>query len=192
MLKDRQVYYKIILSVVPFAAVCSTALSSLIAAAISLITVVSAWALLPLFKQLLTEKTAPFVRIVIALGIIGTLTLIFTVFFKDATQSISLYLPLIALTTVMLCPTNENIEATPLGALKLGVMLGGFGSAFLFTVGVLKELLGMGSLFGFDIYTKFFAPIEFFKTPGGALLICATLTIVYNLAVKYLGKRRAI
>ena len=192
MLKDRQVYYKIILSVVPLTAVCNTALSSLIVAVISLITVASVWVLLPLLGRFLTEKTAPFVRIIIALGVIGTLTLISTVLFKDATQSIALYLPLIALTTVMLHPINENTKALPLDALKLGATLGGFGSAFLFLVGVLKELLGMGSLFGLDIYTKLFAPIEFFKTPGGALLICAVLTIAYNLAVKYLGKRGAI
>ena len=192
MLKDRQVYYKIILSVVPLTAVCSTALSSLIAAVISLITVALVWVLLPLLSRFLTEKTAPFVRIIIALGVIGTLTLISTVLFKDATQSIALYLPLIALTTVMLHPINENTKALPLDALKLGATHGGFGSAFLFLVGVLKELLGMGSLFGLDIYTKLFAPIEFFKTPGGALLICAALTIAYNLAVKYLGKRGAI
>ena len=49
----------------------------------------------------------------------------------------------------------------------------------------------MGSLFGFNVYTKLFAPIEFFKNPAGSLLICAGLAIIYNLAVKYLEKRAA-
>lgn len=191
MLKDSKVTGKIILSVVPLTAVCGTALSSVIAAIILLITVASTWALLPLIKQFLSEKTAPFVRIIIALGVIGTLTMVSTVFFKEATNSIAVYLPLIAITVIMLSAINENIESTPIQALKLGATLGGFGSVFLFAVGVLKEFLGMGSLFGFNVYTKLFAPIEFFKNPAGSLLICAGLAIIYNLAVKYLEKRAA-
>lgn len=191
MLKDSKVTGKIILSVVPLTAVCGTALSSVIAAIILLITVVLTWALLPLIKQFLSEKTAPFVRIIIALGVIGTLTMVSTVFFKEATNSIAVYLPLIAITVIMLSAINENIESTPIQALKLGATLGGLGSVFLFAVGVLKEFLGMGSLFGFNVYTKLFAPIEFFKNPAGSLLICAGLAIIYNLAVKYLEKRAA-
>ena len=191
MLKDSKVTGKIILSVVPLTAVCGTALSSVIAAIILLITVASTWALLPLIKQFLSEKTAPFVRIIIALGVIGTLTMVSTVFFKEATNSIAVYLPLIAITVIMLSAINENIESTPIQALKLGATIGGFGSVFLFAVGVLKEFLGMGSLFGFNVYTKLFAPIEFFKNPAGSLLICAGLAIIYNLAVKYLEKRAA-
>ena len=191
MLKDSKVTGKIILSVVPLTAVCGTALSSVIAAIILLITVASTWALLPLIKQFLSEKTAPFVRIIIALGVIGTLTMVSTVFFKEATNSIAVYLPLIAITVIMLSTINENIESTPIQALKLGATLGGLGSVFLFAVGVLKEFLGMGSLFGFNVYTKLFAPIEFFKNPAGSLLICAGLAIIYNLAVKYLEKRAA-
>lgn len=191
MLKDSKVTGKIILSVVPLTAVCGTALSSVIAAIILLITVASTWALLPLIKQFLSEKTAPFVRIIIALGVIGTLTMVSTVFFKEATNSIAVYLPLIAITVIMLSAINENIESTPIQALKLGATLGGLGSVFLFAVGVLKEFLGMGSLFGFNVYTKLFAPIEFFKNPAGSLLICAGLAIIYNLAVKYLEKRAA-
>ena len=191
MLKDSKVTGKIILSVVPLTAVCGTALSSVIAAIILLITVALTWALLPLIKQFLSEKTAPFVRIIIALGVIGTLTMVSTVFFKEATNSIAVYLPLIAITVIMLSAINENIESTPIQALKLGATLGGWGSVFLFAVGVLKEFLGMGSLFGFNVYTKLFAPIEFFKNPAGSLLICAGLAIIYNLTVKYLEKRAA-
>lgn len=191
MLKDSKVTGKIILSVVPLTAVCGTALSSVIAAIILLITVALTWALLPLIKQFLSEKTAPFVRIIIALGVIGTLTMVSTVFFKEATNSIAVYLPLIAITVIMLSAINENIESTPIQALKLGATLGGLGSVFLFAVGVLKEFLGMGSLFGFNVYTKLFAPIEFFKNPAGSLLICAGLAIIYNLTVKYLEKRAA-
>ena len=192
MLKDKTVYNKIILSIIPLTAICSTALSALIAGIITIFAVLLSAIAVSGLKRFLTEKTGYIARTVIAIGIVGILTMAFSVFFKDIIESVSLYLPLISVITVILISTKDIMEYKTINVFKYSIVVSGVAAGFLFVVGLLKEILGQGSVFGFDLYTKFFAPIEFFKTPAGALLICAALTILYNVIVKHAEKRREI
>lgn len=190
MLKDSAVYSKIILSVVPGIAVCTTALSALIFGVISFVSVTVSWILVYLLKGFLNKKTVPFVCVVISLGVIGILTMVASLFFKAELEGVSHYLPLLAVTTALLLP-QENMFASLKTAFTNSLVQGASGSAFLFVSVVLKEVLGKGSIFGFDIYTKIFPAAEFFATAAGGLLIAAGLTVVYNLIVKYSEKRGA-
>ena len=189
--KDKSVYNKIILSVVPLTALCSTALSALIAGITVIFAVSLSWIAVSALKQFLSSKTETFVRIVIAVGIVGVATMLFSIIFKDAVESIGIYLPLISVTTAVLVGSDDVLGEKPSNVFLYGAVISSVAAVFLFTVGFLKEFLGMGSIFGIDIYTKIFTPMEFFKTPAGALLICAVLTVLYNALVKLSEKRGA-
>ncbi len=191
ILKDKNVYNKIILSIVPLTALCSTALSAFIAGITIIFAVSISWMAVSALKQFLTSKTAPFVRIVIAVGIVGILTMLCSLIFKDAVSSIGIGITLISVTTVLLVSTDDVLSEKPFSVLKYGAIISTSAAGFLFVIGFLKEFLGMGSVFGFDIYTSFLSPIEFFKTPAGALLFCAALTVLYNILVKLSEKRGA-
>lgn len=191
ILKDKTVYNKIILSVIPLTAICSTALSSLIAGITVIFAVSLSWVVVSALKQFLTSKTAAFARIVIAVGLVGIATMLFSIIFKDIIESIGIYLPLISITTAVLVSVDDIMVEKPLNVLLFGSVISSVAAGFLFMVGFLKEFLGMGSIFGLDIYTKIFTPVEFFKTPAGALLIGAALTVLYNTLVKFTEKRGA-
>ena len=191
MLKDKETYSKIILYSLPLTVVATTAYTSLLICVISLLAVVVSTLFICMLKTFLTEKTVLFAKVIISLGVVGALTMTATVFFKEITDSVSLYLPLISLTTVLLLSGQETIEATTVNALKISGVEGGISSGFLFAVGILREFLGFGSLFGIDIYTKVFSPMELFKNPAGALFIAAMLALVYNILVSRIGKRGA-
>ena len=191
ILKDKNVYNKIILSIVPLTAFCSTALSSIIAGIIVIFAVTLSWVAVSALKQFLTSITAPFVRIVIAVGIVGILTMLCSLIFIDAVSSIGIGLTLISVTTVLLVSADDVLAEKPLSVLKCGAIISTAAAGFLFVIGFLKEFLGTGSIFGFDIYTSFLSPIEFFKTPAGALLFCAAFTVLYNILVKLSEKRGA-
>ncbi len=191
ILKDKNVYNKIILSIVPLTALCSTALSALISGITIIFAVSLSWTAESALKQFLTSKTAPFVRIVIAVGVVGILTMLFSLVFKDAVGSISVYLPLISVTVALLVGSDDVLGEKPLNVLAFGAVISATAAGFLFVIGLLKEFLGTGSVFRLDVYTSLFAPMEFFKTPAGALLICAALTVLYNILVKLSEKRGA-
>ena len=189
LLKDKETYSKIILCSLPLTVVATTAYTSILVAVISFLVVIISTLLVCLLKSFLTEKTALLAKVVISIGVVGVLTMTASVFYKELTDSVSPYLPLISLTTFLILSGKDTIEATPANALKASVVMGGVSSGFLFVVGILREFLGMGSLFGIDIYTKVFAPMELFKNPVGALFIAAMLVLLYNILVSLTGKR---
>ena len=191
MLQDKNTYNKIIIKTLPLTLVATTAYAAVLVGVISLVAVCLSTVAVCLLKPLLNVKTADFAKIIISVGIVGALTMIASVYIKELSDSVSLYLPLISLTTVLLVSGEETIQNTVSITFKYSFVIGAVSTGFLFVVGILRELLGLGSFFGLDVYTKVFAPMEFFKNPAGALFICAILTIIYNLFVSAAKKRGA-
>lgn len=168
-----------------------SALTSLFVGVVSLFAVCISALALSLLKPFLNEKTAPFAKITIALGAVGVLSMLASLFMKQTVDSVAVFLPLISVTTVLLTDTNHILEQSLESTLKHSALIGGLSADFLLTVGVLREFLGAGSFFGLDIYTKLFSPAEFFLKPAGALLIAAFLAIGYNLLASLIEKRCA-
>ena len=75
--------------------------------------------------------------------------------------------------------TSSNIFDV-LSEIGASAVLGG---GFLILSSLIREVLGLGSLFGIDLYTKYFSPIGFFATPAGGFLIAALGVILYRLFV---------
>ena len=142
-----------------------------------------------LLKPFISGKYAAVAKIIISVGVVGILTMTASLFMKKTVDSVALYLPLISLTTVLLVDTQEILNYSPVKALKVSALIGGLGADLLLTVGFLRELLGLGSFFGLDVYTKLFSPITFFATPAGALLLLGLLAIGYNLLASAIEKR---
>lgn len=169
--------------------ISATALSSLFVGVVSLIAVCLSSLAVCLLKPFLNEKTAPFAKIVIAIGVVGVLTMCASLFMKKTVDSVSLFLPLVSVTTVLLTDTKQILDSSILDTLKSSALIGGLAADLLLTVGIFRELLGLGSFFGLDVYTKFFAPMTFFTKPAGALLLAGLLAIGYNLIASYIEKR---
>lgn len=188
ILKSKSVYTNIVLAAVPLAAVCNTALSSLLAAVISLASVITTGVIVSALKNLLTEKIAPFAQLIISAGIVGILSALISLFAKEQISSLGIYIPLITLNTALLLNFDFALESGIKDTLLRGLVTAGAGSALILVSGIIRELLGCGSLFGFDLYSKVITPIDFFKTSAGGLFTLAILSIVYALLVKKEGR----
>ena len=189
ILKDKNTYSKIIIKALPLALVSVSAFTGLYVGIVSLLAVCLSSVAVCLLKPFISGKYAAIAKIIISVGVVGILTMTASLFMKKTVDSVALYLPLISLTTVLLIDTNEVLNASPLQALKNSALIGGLGADLLLTVGFLRELLGLGSFFGLDVYTKLFSPVTFFTTPAGALLLLGLLAIGYNLLATAIEKR---
>ncbi len=188
ILRTKEIYYKIILAAIPLMAVCRDAKSALVGAAATVTTVVLAALFVNLTKPLLSKKTAAFAHLLFGVGVVGVFSAFFSIFTKEIIEEITLYLPLIAVTSTFLADTDFALENSVLTTVTGSLLTTATSGAFLFVSGVIREFLGMGSLFGFDIYTKWFIPMDFFKNPAGALAVASVLTVIYNLLVNALVK----
>lgn len=189
ILKDKNTYSKIIIKTLPLTLVSVSALTGLYVGIVSLLAVCLSSVAVCLLKPFISGKYAAVAKIIISVGVVGILTMTASLFMKKTVDSVALYLPLISLTTVLLVDTQEILNYSPVKALKVSAIVGGLGADLLLTVGFLRELLGLGSFFGLDVYTKLFSPITFFATPAGALLLLGLLAIGYNLLASAIEKR---
>lgn len=190
ILKSKKQSDRIVLAAVPLMAVCSTAISSLLAALIALIAVIAAGTTVSLLKPFLNGKTAPFAQITVAVGAIGILSAVCSVFASETVGELGIYLPLISVTAVLLMDSDAALNSGALDTLKNSALLGGANALFLLCSGIIRELLGFGSLFGADVYSSWFSPIGFFTTPAGGLFTAAVLAVCYRFAVKAFGSRK--
>ncbi len=192
VLKTKSTYNRIILAAVPFMAVCSTLISSLLASCISLLAVVITAITVSALKQLLNEKTATFAQIIIAIGVVGVLSMLFSLFAKEVIGELIAYLPLAAVTSVLLINSDFSINNTVITTLVGSGTVGIANALFLVLSGAVREILGHGSICGAELYTKWFSPMDFFTTPAGGLLTAALLTVVYNLLVNgFISRKEA-
>ena len=189
ILKDKNTYSKIIIKALPLALVSVSTLAGLYVGLVSLLAVCISSVAVCFLKPFIGSKYAAVAKIIISVGVVGILTMTASLFMKKTVDSVALYLPLISLTTVLLVDTQEILNYSPVKALKVSALIGGLAADLLLTVGFLRELLGLGTFFGLDVYTKLFSPMAFFTTPAGALLLLGLLAIGYNLLATALEKR---
>lgn len=96
-------------------------------------------------------------------------------------ESLGIYLPLIVVNCIILgraemFASKNRVLPSVLDALGMGV---GFTAALLL-MGMLRELLGAGTLFGFSVMPSFYTPITVFVLPAGGFFIFGLLIALAN------------
>ncbi len=180
ILKDRQLFENWLLAVLPLLAVSSTLKTGLILSAIVVLALVlSSFGIFAL-RSFLTEETAPFARLIIAVGVVGISAALLRTAFNEDITGLGIYVSVAAISVVLMLRSDYIIQ-TDIYGLVFGIMFSVIvGVGFLIVSSLIREFLGYGSIFGFDIYTKFLDPVSFFATPAGGLLTAAVFAIVYG------------
>lgn len=76
--------------------------------------------------------------------------------------------------------SKNNVAASALDGLGMGL---GFTFALL-CIGIIREILGSGSVFGFS-FGDWFEPIAFFVTPAGGFFVFGVVIAVVNILSNY-------
>ncbi len=183
LLREKQLYENWVLAILPLIAVSASVKTGLL---ISVITVfalfLSSLAVFAL-RGLLTEKTAPFARLVISVGVVGISATLLGIFFKEDISALGIYVNIAAVSAVLLVRSDFVISADFSDLISGCGLSAAVGSAFLIVSSVIREFFGNGSLLGFDIYSDYITPVAFLKTPAGGLLTAAILLTVYCLII---------
>ena len=96
-------------------------------------------------------------------------------------EALGIYLPLIVVNCIILgraemFASKNRVLPSALDALGMGV---GFTAALLL-MGMLRELLGAGTLFGFSVMPSFYTPITVFVLPAGGFFVFGLLIALAN------------
>ena len=125
------------------------------------------------------------VRIPAFIVVVASFTTIVQMFmkayFKDLNDALGVFIPLIVVNWIILGRAEAYASKNPI----LPSIFDGIGMGIGFTIGVtsiaiVRELIGAGTIFGFQIMPEAYEPIAIFTKAPGAFLVLACLTALQN------------
>ena len=179
--KENPVFVQV-LGMCPTLAVTTKAIFGLSMGLATTFVIVSTSIIVSLFKKLIPNE----VRIAVFTIIIATFVTIADLFLKAEFHQISKalgpYVPLIVVNCIILgrqeaFASKNNIPRSFLDALGMGV---GFTLA-LIILGSIRELLGSGSVFGFEVMSATTPKMVIMMLPPGAFITLGVLVGLFNL-----------
>jgi len=134
-----------------------------------------------LLRKVIPDKIRIPAYITIIAGFVTILQFVLKAYFTDLDKSLGIFIPLIVVNCIILAraemfASKNNVLYSVLDALGMGV---GFTLA-LFLIGTIREILGNGTIFGFDISFGVIPQATLFILPAGGFLVLGLLMALYN------------
>lgn len=189
---EQNPIFRLALSLCPALAVTSTALNGL-AMGLSVLFVITANnTVVSIFRNYIN----PTVRVPVFITIIATLVtvvqLVLAAYFPDLSRALGIYLALIVVFAIILARAEVfAMKNTVVPSFFDGLGMGtGFALAMVL-VGVIRELFGSGTIFGFQMLGDWYNPALIVILPPGGFLVIGLLIGLFNLIEEWQNKRRA-
>ena len=136
-------------------------------------------AAISLLKKVIPDKVRIPAYITIIAGFVTIVQMIVKAFVPDLDKSLGVFLPLIVVNCIILgraemYASKNKVLPSIVDGLGMGV---GFTAALL-AMGIIRELLGAGTVFGVPILSNFMDPIIIFLLPPGGFFVFGLLIAV--------------
>jgi len=171
-----------LLGMCPTLAVTTSAVNGMSMGLATTFVVVCSGIVVSLFRKVIP----PQVRIPVFTVIIATFVTVVDITLKARFPAISLalgpYVPLIVVNCIILGRQEAFTSRNPLHLSIMDTLGMGLGFAWLLTVlGSVRELIGSGTVFGFQLMPSFFRTWTIMVLPAGAFITLGMLAALYNL-----------
>ncbi|MBR2099888.1 MAG: electron transport complex subunit E [Eubacterium sp.] len=148
--------------------------------------------IISLLRKIIPEGVRVPVYITIIASFVTIIEMVMHAFVKPLYDSLGIFIPLIVVNCIILgraeAYANKN---NALLSIFDGVGIGLGFTIGLTTIGIVRELLGNGTIFGFRIMPKSYEPVAIFIMAPGAFLILALLCALQN-KLKLKGANRHV
>lgn len=134
-----------------------------------------------LLRKIIPDKVRIPAFIVIVATFVTAVQMLLKAYLPELDESLGLYIPLIVVNCIIL----GRAEAYAYKNDAASSMFDGLGMGLGFTVGltaigIVRELIGAGTVFGFGIMPDAYEPLAIFTKAPGAFLVLAVLTALQN------------
>ena len=169
----------LMLGMCPTLAVTTSAINGLGMGLSSLVVLAISNVVISLLRKIIPDEVRLPAFIVVVASFVTVVELLLEAYMESRYAALGIYIPLIVVNCIILGRAEAFASKNPpLLSLFDGLGMGlGFTGA-LVIIGAIRELLGAGSIFGFQI--GFFEPIAFFVRAPGAFLVLAILVAIMN------------
>ena len=145
-----------------------------------------------LLRKVIPDKVRIPCYITLIAGFVTIVQMIIKAYLPSLNDALGIYLPLIVVNCIILgraemFANKHSVLPSVLDALGMGV---GFTTALL-AMGIIRELLGAGTVFGFPITAGFIDPIIIFLLPPGGFFVFGMLIALANKLAENKGQKPA-
>ena len=146
--------------------------------------------IISLLRKIIPDKIRIPAFIVIIASFVTIMQLLLQAYLPSLYESLGIYIPLIVVNCIILGRAEAYAYKSPVLPSFFDGLGMGLGFSFSLTcIGMLRELLGGGELFGMQVMPDVFTPISIFKLAPGAFFVLAALTAIQN-KVKIEGAKK--
>ena len=133
--------------------------------------------LISLMRKFIPTQVRIASYIVIISGVVTAIQLLIKAYVPALDKSLGLFIPLIVVNCIILARAEAFASKNGVLPSVLDGQFMGIGFTFALTIlACIRELIGAGTLFGFDILNRFgYEPITFFVQPAGAFITLGVL-----------------
>lgn len=137
--------------------------------------------LISCLRNIIPDKVRIPGYIVVIASLVTVVELVLKAFIPSLYSALGLYIPLIVVNCIILGRAEAYAsKATPLLAAADGLGMGlGFTIA-LSLIGLLRELIGAGTILGFHVMPSSYVPVGIFVSAPGAFIVLGTLIAILN------------
>ena len=123
-------------------------------------------------------------------GFVTVVQMMLQAFVPSLYASLRLFIPLIVVNCIILGRAEAYASKNPPAAsLFDGIGMGLGFTIGLTSIGIIRELIGVGTIFGFQILPESYEPVSIFVMAPGAFFVLAFLTAVQNRVKMNLAKK---
>lgn len=171
----------LMLGMCPTLAVTSSATNGFGMGATTMAVLILSNFIISLMRNIIPDKVRIPAYIVIVASLVTVVQLVLQAYIPFLYESLGIYIPLIVVNCIILGRAESYASKnTPLAAACDGLGMGlGFTLA-LTLIGICRELIGAGSVFGFQVMPDGYQPISIFVMAPGAFLVMGLLVAALN------------
>ncbi len=181
IVKDNPTFV-LMLGMCPTLATTTSALNGLSMGLATMVVLICTNFVISLLKNLTPDKVRIPVFIVVIAAFVTVLQLVIKAFLPDVDKALGLFIPLIVVNCVILGRAEAfAAKNSPVASLFDGIGIGLGFTLGLTLLGIVRELLGAGSIFGFTLLPETYNILLFILPPGAFITLGYLIAIVNKL-----------
>lgn len=147
-------------------------------------------AVISLLRKVIPDKVRIPAFITVIAGFVSVVQMLVKAFAPAIDKSLGIYLPLIVVNCIILARAEMFASKNPvLPSILDGLGMGIGFTATLTLMGLIRELLGAGTVFGLNVTTNHITPMTVFLLPPGGFYVFGMLVAASNALAKRQGKK---
>lgn len=183
--------FRLVLGTCPTLAVTTCALNGLGMGAAATFVLIGSNAAISMLRKFIPDQVRIPAFIVIICTFVTMVQLLMQAYLPDLYESLGIFIPLIVVNCIILAraeafASKNGVLASVFDGLGMGV---GFTLA-LTLIGMIRELIGSGCLFGMQVMSVSYEPMLLFVMASGGFLTFGILLGLFNLVVRRIEDRR--